>query len=397
MSNPSDSFLALKAYCEEENFKGWDPYDGLNSKVFRALPFKKFYLARLAWIQGFKRSPINFRKILGVPKEHNSKGIALFLYGYCSLYDLSKSTKDSYGTEEELLSRINTMAELLISLISKGYSGACWGYNFNWQNRVFFQPKNTPTVVATSFATNAMFQAYEATKNNKYLEVALSAADFVINDLNRTNDEDGMVLSYSPLDHSKVYNASLLGGRILARSYSYTKNDLHKKLSEEIISTIVKKQNKDGSWIYGEGRTQDWIDSFHTGFNLECIYEYGVYTEDQKFQESFHRGMDYYLNNFFEENGRSKYFHNGIFPIDIHSPAQLIITLTKTGELKNNMELAKRVIEWTINNMQSKKGYFFYQIKPVVSSKISYMRWAQAWMFYAFANYFKTCQYENLD
>ena len=80
------SFLKLKAYCEAENFKGWDPYDGMNSKVFQALPLKHWDLARLAWIQGFKRSPINFRKLLLVPKQHNSKGVALFLLGYCRLY-----------------------------------------------------------------------------------------------------------------------------------------------------------------------------------------------------------------------------------------------------------------------------------------------------------------------
>ena len=60
----SDSFNKLKSYCEKEQFMGWDPYDGLNSKIFRALPLKQWDLARLAWIQGFKRSPINFRKLL---------------------------------------------------------------------------------------------------------------------------------------------------------------------------------------------------------------------------------------------------------------------------------------------------------------------------------------------
>ena len=31
-----DALLKLKKYCEKENFKGWDPYDGLNSKIFNA-------------------------------------------------------------------------------------------------------------------------------------------------------------------------------------------------------------------------------------------------------------------------------------------------------------------------------------------------------------------------
>jgi hypothetical protein len=376
---------------------GWDPYDGLNSRLFQAMPFKNMYLARLAWIQGFKRSPINLRKVLGVPKQHNSKGIGLFLFGYCRLYELAKSDSTLFGTLEAALTKINTLAELLISLKCEGYSGACWGYNFDWQNRVFFQPYNTPTVVATSFAANALFEAYEVTNNRNYLEVALSAADFIGNDLNRTYEEDGFILSYSPLDNSKVYNASLLGGRLLARSFYYTKNLTHKKFAEEIVMTIVKKQNTTGSWIYGEGHTQGWIDSFHTGFNLECIYEYAKYTGDTKFQDSFNLGLDYYLNNFFESDGRSKYYHDKLYPIDIHSPAQLLVTLAKTCELKNNLDLAKKVLDWTIQNMQSKKGYFFYQLKPIISSKISYMRWAQAWMFYALTNYFKACHNENLD
>jgi hypothetical protein len=31
-----NSFKKLKDYCEKENFKGWDPYDGLNSKISNA-------------------------------------------------------------------------------------------------------------------------------------------------------------------------------------------------------------------------------------------------------------------------------------------------------------------------------------------------------------------------
>ena len=36
----SYSFLALKDYCESEKFKGWDPYDGLNSKLFQLSPLR---------------------------------------------------------------------------------------------------------------------------------------------------------------------------------------------------------------------------------------------------------------------------------------------------------------------------------------------------------------------
>ena len=83
------SLSKLKRYCESECFKGWDPYDGLNSKMFQAIPFlRKSAICRLMVIQGFKRCPVNLRPLAIVPKEYNAKGIGLFLQGYCNLYKL---------------------------------------------------------------------------------------------------------------------------------------------------------------------------------------------------------------------------------------------------------------------------------------------------------------------
>ncbi|MBQ2484392.1 MAG: delta-aminolevulinic acid dehydratase, partial [Muribaculaceae bacterium] len=62
------SLLRLKEYCEQEQFKGWDPYDGLNSRLFQVLPFfKHSALCRLVVIQGFKRCPVNLRRVAMVP------------------------------------------------------------------------------------------------------------------------------------------------------------------------------------------------------------------------------------------------------------------------------------------------------------------------------------------
>lgn len=384
------SFLKLKAYCEKEQYKGWDPYDGLNSKLFQFTPLKNNRFARLAWIQAFKRNPINLRSILKVPKQYNSKGIGLFLYGYCNLYQVTQQGNEKFGKKKDLLEKINYLADLLINLRSKNYTNTCWGYNFDWQNRVFYQPKFTPTVVATSFCGEALFKAYEITKNTNYLDHALSSCNFVIEDLNRTKfDNEQFIFSYSPLDTSQVYNASLLGAKLLAIGYSYNNNNLWKELSKNATRTIINKQAKDGSWIYGEDKVQTWIDSFHTGFNLECIWKVSKNINSNEFLDSFSLGLDFYLNNFFKNQQVPKYYHNKIFPIDTHSPAQLIVTLSHTGLLSKHKDLAENVLNWTIKNMQSDDGSFQYQLKRGVSSKIPYMRWAQAWMFKAFTEYFK--------
>ncbi len=383
------SFLKLKSYCETEEFKGWDPYDGLNSKVFQALPFKHSDLARLAWIQGFKRSPMNFRRLLLVPKEYNAKGIALFLSGYCNLYHLALKGITTYGSEQDLKRYIVFLADLLLKMQNKEYSGACWGYNFDWQaRRLFLFPKNTPTVVATSFCVDGLLNTYEITKNEKYLEVAISAANFVVQDLNRTEHENGFLFSYSPLNgNNTVFNASLLGAKILSQIFGYTKEALLRETAAQTIRACCDSQADDGSWVYGMLPTQNWIDSFHTGYNIEAIQTYQDCAGDTKFVTNIGKGLKFYLNTFFLSDGTPKYYHDKTYPIDIHCPGQLFVTLSKTGTFSENRVLITKVLEWTVSNMQDPQGFFYYQIKKGISSKISYMRWSNAFMFKAISHY----------
>lgn len=377
------SFQKLRSYCEEEQFKGWDPFDGLNSQLFKSIPIiRNSRLCRLAWIQFFKKSPVNFRALTGIAKSFNSKGLGLFLTGYCNLY---KSNQD-----KSCLDRIHFLSNKIIELQNRNYSGSCWGYNFDWQARAFFQPANTPTVVVTSFVGDSLFNAYEITNEKRVLDTALSAADFVLKDLNRTYDEKGnFSFSYSPLDNTQVFNASLLGVRLLSSAYMYTKNELYKAEAQKAVRFACDRQQANGAWAYGTLPFHQWVDNFHTGFNLECISDYKRCTGDNSFEENLRKGLEFYLENFFLEDGTSKYYHNKKYPVDIHSPAQLIVVLSKMDLFKDHEPLAAKVLTWTIQNMQNEKGYFYYQKKKMFSSHIPYMRWAQAWMFYAMSFYLK--------
>lgn len=395
--NIEKSFSSLKSYCEKENFKGWDPYDGLNSKIFNALPFKKWDLARLAWIQGFKRSPINFRKLLVVPKQYNSKGIGLFLSGYCNLHQLAEKGNTQFGSTSELEEKINHLGNLLIELQNKDYSGACWGYNFDWQaRRLFLFPKDTPTVVATTFCASALFQAYEITKNELFLNTALSSANFVLNDLGRTEHKSGFLFSYSPLEgNNTVFNASLLGAKLLSICYKYTGNESYKEAASKAVLAACESQSTDGSWVYGLLPVQSWIDSFHTGYNLDAIQAYQENTQDFSFERNLTLGFQYYITHFFEKDGTPKYYHNRTFPIDIHCPGQLLVTVDTLSKYQECSELCEKVVSWSITNMQDKKGYFYYQLKRRISSKIPYMRWSNAFMFKSISHYLVAKQNSN--
>jgi rhamnogalacturonyl hydrolase YesR len=383
-----NSLSELQSYCERQGFIGWDPYDGLNSRVFKLLSLNKFALFRLIWIQLFKRNPINLRRLLFVPKGYNPKGIGLFLSAYSkNLIHLGESESKEFFS---LKKRVVELADLLVELRSEGYSGSCWGYNFDWQARggLFF-PSGTPTVVATTYAAYGLFDAYDATGERKYLHVALDSVKFVLKDLSRNYREDGTFLfSYSVLQgNNTVYNASLLGSKLLSRAYYYNKDEALIEVARESVQAVMNAQEKDGSWVYGELPIQSWKDSFHTGFNLECLADYLRFTDDKSIEDGVNRGLEYYTKNFFTDEGIPQYYHDGTYPIDIHSPAQLVVTLDSLGCLKEYGNLVDKVIEWTVNNMQDSKGYFYYQKNKFWSNKISYMRWSQAWMMHSLVVY----------
>lgn len=380
------SLEKLRTWCERENFRGWDPYDGLTSRVFQSLPgIRRVRLFRLIWIQAFKRNPVNLRRIFLIKKDYNAKGVGLFLNGYCNLYRIEP--------KEEYLSHIRFLSDKVLELISEGYSGACWGYHFDWESKAFFQPKNTPTVVASTFIGYALLDAWEILEDERLLKVAISIADFILKDLNRTYDEEGdFSFSYSPLDTSRVYNATLLGSRLLSRIYSITKDESMLEEAKHSVDFVIKHQREDGSWTYSPLPFHQWIDNFHTGYNLECLSEYEKYSGDKSYRPNIEKGFEYYIKTFFEEDGRCRYYNDSLYPIDIHAPAQLIITLSRLGLLNNHKELAEKVLGWVIDHMQDKRGYFYFQMKRKFTSRIPYMRWAQGWMFFSMSTFLRMDQ-----
>jgi hypothetical protein len=48
-----------------------------------------------------------------------------------------------------------------------------------------------------------------------------------------------------------------------------------------------------------------------------------------------------------------------------------------------SLPMAERIADWAIENMQDETGYFYYQKTKLFTNKIPYIRWSQAWMFYA--------------
>lgn len=272
-----------------------------------------------------------------------------------------------------------------------GYSGAAWGYNFDWQSRNFFAPRGTPTIVPTAFAARALLEAardFQDHEGGKYLRVARSVCDFIVKDLPRTVDnETELCFSYAPESATRIFNANLLAAEVLAGVAKLTGETELRELAQRATGYVVNNQRPDGSWPYGAEAKQSWIDNFHTAyilFSLKRIIDES--SRAKEFQPALLRGYQYWKNNFFLAEGWPKYYHDDPYPADAHAAASAIITLLECRALDNSAaKLAQDVARWTIQRLRDRRGFFYYQRRRFYTVRKPYMRWTQAWMLYALA------------
>ena len=367
----------LQTYIESENFKGYDPYDTLNSP----LPFH--WIGKwgpILAIQFQKRNPLNIRGLLGIKKDYNPKAMGLFLHVYALQYQHTKN--------EATLQKMEFFFNWLLENRTKDYDNYCWGYNFDWASPVKFLKKFSPTIVVSGFVAKGIFEYYQATQNPKAAEVLKSIGNFAEQELAWTKNEAGYCVSYSTKEVDCCYNANMLGAELYARLYSMTNEVKYKELACNMTDFTIAHQQEDGSWNYsidiktGIERTQ--ID-FHQGYVLDSIHYVLKYCGvNEKYTHALKKGVKYYRNNQFDANGQSIFRWPKKYPVEIHNQSQGIITLSRLAYLNDDYgNFSKTIAEWTTKNMQHKKGYFYYKKYPMYTIKTSFIRWSQAWMLLA--------------
>lgn len=373
----------LESYLESSDYKCWDPFDGLNSKVLRPIISFGIPIVNVLIVQFFKRSPLNMRGVFRVPRVYNFKGIALILKSYVNQIEIHS---DCPSNKAKYLSKAESLAELILAN-NHNNSGDyyAWGYGHHWEARGGLNfPKNAPNIVVTAFCVNALLDLYEINNDSRLLNAAISSKQYILKDLKRTDSANGFLFSYSHLNgNATVYNASALACQLLLRINFHQHDQESLLLAMRGLDTICAKQNEHGGWRYGDADFQSWEDSFHTGFILESLGWYKKVTGDDRYNIYIQKGLNYYLRTFFSEEGFPKYYHNKSYPVDCHCIAQLPITISLLKEFEYKSEKLNNVILWGLQNMRRKDGLFKYKKYRFFNNNIVYNRWSQAWMYYA--------------
>jgi hypothetical protein len=371
----AESVHKVEKWVEDHGYKGYEPFDGLSSWL-RPLMGSNLFAERVL-LQLLRRIPINIRPLLGVKPKESTKGRGYMAYGYLLLH---KMTKENTYKEKAL-----QCLDWLDHHKAPGYKKHSWGNHFDFVSRSGGYSAHEPILVWTSLIGQAFLEAYEQLKMDRFLDIAEGICEWIM-DLPREHTPTGACLSYLAIAQHSIHNANMLGAAMLARTAKHLVNTSYVDIAKSAMQYSCSRQLADGSWWYGEKPMYHWIDNFHTGYNLTSLKCYIDSTGDTTYMGSLSRGLQFFKTHFFEENGKPKYYHDSLYPVDIQCASQAIETLAYFApEDQSSLELGKKVAKWTLENMQDKKGFFYYRHYPIMKAKIPMLHWGQATMYKALA------------
>lgn len=325
----------------------------------------------------YKNKPDLIRRLSGLKPFEFPQAYALMIQAFIRYSNAADST-----FKPEV---IHLMLDRLESLSSAEQGYYAWGQPYNWYSRKRI-PAFTPRTTVTTQAGQAFLDAFDYFQEEQYLRIAEMAGNFLIEKMNWSTDAEGDIcFPYTTKDNYHIHNANVLGSAFLARLASLTGKEHFFDKAHKSFRFTAKHQHSSGSWYYWAppDKLLKKIDHYHTGFVLESYHLGKKYWDGSfPFEKNLQLGMEFYLDQLFEENTIPKMTPESKFPIDIQSCAQAIITIGEVmAEGEDKKEWLARVADWTLQHMYNKEDhYFYYRIYKNRVDKTPYLRWGQSWM-----------------
>ena len=370
------SATRLAHWVEQQEYKAYDPGDGQRS-FLRALTGGQFWAER-ALTAGVLRSPINLRPWLGIRPHTSTKGMGYMAWGYALRFMRRRDPLD--------VVKARACLQWLLDHRSPTQRGYGWGNDFTFTTRAGRIPRGEPTIVWSALIGQSFMAAYAALGDERDLDAAGEICRWIMT-LPRETTSTGCCLSYVPSRQVSIHNANMLGAALLAQVGVLKGESDWIELAQQAMRYSVQRQGFDGHWTYAEGSQYQWVDNFHTGYNLDSLHRYLEALnepEDSPGMQALIRGLDFYLRQFFLPDGQPRYEARRTWPADIQCAAQSIDTLTLLRVVSPKaLSAACRVAEWTLAHMQDPAGYFYYRKHRAWVNKTPMLHWGQGTMFKA--------------
>jgi hypothetical protein len=292
------------------------------------------------------------------------------------------------------------LGEDMLQYSVSGYSGKCWGYPFDWQNNRGLWKRNTPYITCTPYCFAAYLGLYDATREQRYLDIARSIATFVYTDLKDTpTGEDAAAASYSPMDATKVVNASAYRAWVLFEADARFNLPEYKAKAQRNLNFILQSQRADGAWLYAtEGSGEGFIDNFHTAFVLKNLYKINQRLKNPAVDAAIKKGWEFYRRELFDAQGLPKSFaiepRTQIVKLEMYNFAEgITLGALLKDFIPDAFALAQNLAATLCSRYQLPKGYFVTRVfKTGYRHTFPFLRWPQAQLFHALTNLLQASQ-----
>jgi len=380
----------FEAWLEKNGPASFDPYDVWGTKygVFaRRVYYEKGKVA-LPLIAPILALEFVCPSLRGwfVKKDRFATSDGQLTTAFLNLYRVTNDRK--------YLDKAIRLGEDMLQYSVPGYSGNCWGYPFNWQNNRGLWKKNTPYITCTPYAFAAYVGLYDATGEQRYLDIARSIATFVYTDLKDTpTGPDAAAASYSPMDATKVVNASAYRAWVLFEADARFNLPEYKAKAQRNLNFILQSQRADGAWLYAtEGSGEGFIDNFHTAFVLKNLYKINQRLKNPAVDAAIKKGWEFYRRELFDAAGLPKSFaiepRTQIVKLEMYNFAEAITLGSLLKDfIPDAFTLAQNLAATLCDRYQLSQGYFVTRVfKLGLKHTFPFLRWPQAQLFYSLTN-----------
>jgi hypothetical protein len=269
----------------------------------------------------------------------------------------------------------------------------CWGYPFNWVWRGGIAKEQTPLITTTPYVYEAFLQIYELDPRGQWKEILKSIARharFDVKDF-RTS-ETASCCSYSPFGEGGVINAAAYRAFLLTSAAQVFSNDDYRKTADRNLNFVLENQNRDGSWYYAVDGVRDFIDHFHTCFVMKALAKIHTLTGHEGCLKALSKGIKYYLENLFDEDGLPKPFSKAprliVYKRELYDCAESInLCLLLRDRFPQLVAKLETVVAGILKDWIKPDGSFRSRKLYLGWDNVPMHRWGQSQMFRSLAFY----------
>ena len=312
---------------------------------------------------------------------------AHYAMGFAFLYEITG--------DDAHLNRARHFLEELEASRCRQFENRCWGYPFDWITRGGTIKRDTPLITSTPYAYEAFRHVLQHDARPQWREALESITRHARKDIKdfRTS-ERASTCSYTPYDKGGVINAAAYRAFLLTSASQVLGDKESWPIAERNLYFVLENQNDDGSWPYAVDGVRDFVDHFHTCFVMKALAKVHAMTGHPGCLEALSRGVAYYLQHLFDEDGLPRPFAKAprltVYKRELYDCAECInLCLLLRDRFPHLDRVLERVVQNIMTSWVKPDGSFRSRLLLAGWDNVPMHRWAQSQIFRSLAFYLR--------